>query len=121
MHETRQVASLLDEAMQDEQAEEETQEAGSKGPEPAPSGPGTAADPRFEGLADRHRAVLAELCTRPSWTRADFETLVRRHSLMPSGALDLINEWSHERFEDPIIEEAGDELVVHAGLVTERA
>ena len=25
---------------------------------------------------------------------------------MPSGVLDLINEWSQDRFEDPIIEEA---------------
>jgi hypothetical protein len=116
MHETRQVASLLDEAMPEGSTEEEE---GAKAPPPA--APGPAADPRFEGLADRYRAVLAALCTRPSWTRADFDALVREHSLMPSGTLDAINEWSQDRFDDPIVEDEGDELIVRVGLVEEPA
>ena len=113
MHETREVALLLDEAMLEEQPAEETSEV-----KPSPlSKP--AADPRFEGLVVRYCAVLTELCTRPSWTRSDFERLVRNHSLMPSGTLDVINEWSQDRFDELIIEDVGDELIVHADLVVE--
>ena len=115
MHETRQVASLLDEAMQEEQPEEAAP------PEPQPVPPDPATDLRFDGLAARYRPVIVELCTRPSWSRCDFETLVRNHSLMPSGTLDVINEWSQERFDEPIIEDEGEDLIVHTDLVLEQA
>jgi hypothetical protein len=117
MQETRQVALLLDEAMPDDPSAEEV-------PAAAPSSrseTATAAEARFEGLVSRYRAVLAALCTRRSWRRAEFETLVRDHSLMPAGTLDVINEWSQDRFGEPILEEDGDDLMVHAGLVAEGA
>jgi hypothetical protein len=38
---------------------------------------------------------------------------------MPAGTLDVINEWSQDRFGEPILEEDGDDLMVHAGLVAE--
>ena len=41
--------------------------------------------------------------------------------LMPSGTLDVINEWSQERFDEPIIEDEGEDLIVHADLVLEEA
>ncbi|MEA2592954.1 MAG: hypothetical protein QOD62_2785, partial [Actinomycetota bacterium] len=116
MQETRQVASMLDVAMQsggtDVGAGEEAEEH-----EPVPVPPRPAADARFEGLDGRYRAILAELCTRPCWPRGDFEALVRRHSLMPSGTLDVINGWAYERFDDPILEGEGEDLIVHAQLV----
>jgi hypothetical protein len=126
MQETRQVAVLLDEAMPDDpSAGESTAE---EVPQAAPSSRSetetettTAAEARFEGLVTRYRAVLAALCTRRSWRRAEFETLVRDHALMPAGTLDVINEWSQDRFGEPILEEDGDDLMVHAGLVAEEA
>ena len=33
---------------------------------------------------------------------------------MPSGALDVINEWSQDRFDDLILEDGGNDLIVHA-------
>jgi uncharacterized tellurite resistance protein B-like protein len=125
MQETRQVALLLDEAMpedpSDPSAEESTPE---EVPQAAPSSrsetvTATAGEARFEGLVSRYRAVLAALCTRRSWRRAEFETLVRDHALMPAGTLDVINEWSQDRFGELILEEGGDDLIVHAGLVAE--
>jgi hypothetical protein len=113
VQETRQVGHLLDEAMPEEQPVAEA--SGRTGPLPAVPDAGG----RCAGLAARYRAVLVELCTRPSWTRTDFEMLVRNHSLMPSGTLDVINEWSQDRFDELIVEDAGNDLIVHAELVAE--
>ena len=41
-------------------------------------------DPRFSGLDGRFHAILTELLTRPLWKRTEFDSLVRRHQLMPS-------------------------------------
>jgi hypothetical protein len=43
-----------------------------------------------------HSRLLAELAARSSWSRADFAELAARHGVMPSGALDLINEAAME-------------------------
>jgi len=118
MSETRQVATLLDEAMQEDSegqsAEQTPTEEESKDECPAP-----ASGSKFDGLEKRHSQVLADLCARPAWLRSDFEELVRRHSLMPSGAMDRINEWAQDCFNDLILEEDGDQLIVHIGLLTE--
>ncbi len=81
--------------------------------------PPLATDRRFEGLDPRYRVVLAELLTRPDWSRDDFDTLVRRHKLMPSGTIDRINEWAQDRLDDLIIENDGDDLTVNANLIRE--
>jgi hypothetical protein len=78
------------------------------------------ADRRFEGLDLRYHSVLAELLTRGLWTKGDFEDLVRRHSLMPSGTLDVINEWSQEQLDDLIVEEQSNGLNVNCSLIAER-
>jgi hypothetical protein len=119
MSETRQVATMLDEAMQDGDPEEGPEELDEIPPAPPPPPPADR-DGRFEGLEGRHAALLAELCSRPSWPLVEFEATIRRHSLMPSGAMDKINEWAHDCFDDPILEEDGDLLIVHTGLLAER-
>lgn len=111
--ETQAVARMLGEAMRETEPE-----ASEPAGRPAPPVP--VADPRFDGLDVRYHAALAEMVLRPSWTRADFETLVRRHSLMPSGTVDVANEWSQERHDDLIIEEQGEYLIVNQGLITEQ-
>ena len=113
MHETRQVASLLDDAMQEDESEE--QPLWLNPAVPPPEQPQS----RFDGLESRHSMLLAELCTQHFWSRADFEEVVRRYSLMPAGAIDMINEWSHDRFDDPILEEDGTQIMVHPGLLPE--
>ncbi|PZS39501.1 MAG: hypothetical protein DLM62_07940, partial [Pseudonocardiales bacterium] len=47
-----------------------------------------------------------------SWSRADFAELAARHGVMPSGALDLINEVAMEAAGEPVIE-GDDELIVN--------
>ena len=78
-------------------------------------------DSRFEGLEQRYSAVLVLLCGRSSWTRSEFDELVRQHHLMTSGALDKVNEWAYERFDDPILEVVGESINVHVHILPESA
>ena len=59
----------------------------------------------FLGLDERHADFVGELVTRPHWGEAEFEALASRFQLMAGGALEAINEWSFERFDDLLIEE----------------
>ena len=59
----------------------------------------------FAGLDAKHQSLVAEVISRPSWSLQDFEKLARHFGLMPSGALETINEWAFERYEAALIEE----------------
>ena len=59
----------------------------------------------FAGLDARHQRLVAEVISRSSWSPQDFEKLARQFGLMPSGALETINEWAFERYEAALIEE----------------
>ena len=78
-------------------------------------------DPRFAGLKSRFHAALVELLAQPSWPTPAFEELVRRHTLMRSETMDVVNEWALERFDDLILVEAGDCLTVQTHLITEQS
>lgn len=86
-------------------------------PEIAADG-GTSGDNALEGLDRRHAELLLELAGRPEWPRPDYETLARSLGLMPDGALETINEWSFDRFDDAIVED-GDPLVLSPDLLEE--
>lgn len=57
------------------------------------------------GLDHRHGALVRDLVTTGKWTEAGFAELAGRHGLMPSGALEAINEWAHDRYDDALIED----------------
>ena len=120
--ETHEVARMLGEAMRDlgpEPSEPTADDAPIKpSPPPAPQAP-PATGHRFEGLDPRYHVVLAQLLLRPGWSRVDFDALVRRHQLMPSGAIDVINEWAQDRLYDFLIEDGGNDLIVNTNLVRE--
>ncbi|MEQ8396172.1 tellurite resistance TerB C-terminal domain-containing protein, partial [Thalassobaculum sp.] len=63
---------------------------------------------RFEGLDARHRTLVQELLQSESWTEDEFATLSKQFGLMPSGALEAVNEWAYERFDDALLDEDGD-------------
>ena len=75
----------------------------------------------LKALDIRFHAMLSQLLTRPVWQRADFDSLARELKLMPDGALDAVNTWAYERFDDPIIVEQGEELQVQSHLVESSA
>jgi TerB N-terminal domain/TerB-C domain len=76
-----------------------------------------AAD-RVAGLDPAHSALLRALATRPSWTRAEFVSLAAAHSMLPDGAVDVLNEVAIERAGAPVLED-GDTLTVDDDVISE--
>lgn len=70
------------------------------------------------GLDQPHSRLLGELATRSSWSRAEFAELAAKHGVMPSGALDVINEVAMETAGEPVIE-GDDELTVNDNALHE--
>lgn len=84
-----------------------------------PVRPAVEADPAepFAGLDKTHAAFLKVLSTKPSWPRDAFESAAREAGLMPDGALEVINEWAFEQFDEPLIED-DEPLVLNLSLLT---
>lgn len=104
--ETRDVARILGEAMKDGDRDDEP--APTPRPAPVPPPPAEGADRRFEGLAPRYRGAAGELLARPEWSRDDFDDLARRHTLMPSSLVEVVNDWAQDRLGDLLLEPTGD-------------
>jgi hypothetical protein len=73
---------------------------------------------RRGGLDQAHSRLLGELATRSSWSSADFAELAAKHGVMPSGALDVINEVAMEIAGEPVVE-GDDELTVNGDALEE--
>jgi hypothetical protein len=85
----------------------------------APAGRRAEADQsRRGGLDQAHSRLLGELASRQSWSRADFAELAAKHGVMPSGALDVINEAAMETAGEPAVE-GDDELTVNGDALQE--
>ena len=93
MTNTARVSALLSEIFQDEQREEEPAEELGQ------------AENEFGGLDEKHAAFLGELISRPHWGEEEYRKLARQFRLLPDGAMETVNEWSHERFGDLLIVE----------------
>jgi hypothetical protein len=70
------------------------------------------------GLDLAHGALLRELATRGSWTRAEFVAVADRHGVLPDGAVDLLNEVAIEATGEPVVE-GDDDLSVNDHAVEE--
>ena len=93
MTNTARVSALLSEIFQDEEREEEpVEELGQ-------------AENEFGGLDEKHAAFLGELISRLHWGEEEYRKLARQFRLLPDGAMETVNEWSHERFGDLLIVE----------------
>ena len=93
MTNTARVSALLSEIFQDEEREEEPAEELGQ------------AENEFGGLDEKHAAFLGELISRPHWGEEEYRKLARQFRLLPDGAMETVNEWSHERFGDLLIVE----------------
>lgn len=56
------------------------------------------------GLDEAHSALIRALHERPEWPRSDFDALAERFGLMPSGAIEIINEVAFELSGEPLLE-----------------
>lgn len=59
----------------------------------------------FSGLDQKHTGLVTEFMSKERWTVKGFEKLATKHDLMWQGCLEVINEWSFDRFEEELIEE----------------
>lgn len=85
----------------------------------APARPSNeAGQGRPGGLDLAHSRLLGELATRSSLSRADFAELAAKHGVMPSGALDVINELAMDTVGEPVVE-GDDELMVNDDALRE--
>ena len=71
----------------------------------ATASPAAEAPQALPGLDQRLTALLRELIGSARWSEAEFSDLVQRHGLMPAGALEALNEWAWDCYEEGLIEE----------------
>lgn len=65
----------------------------------------------FEGLDGPHIELVELLERKGSIARAEFDQRARAMKLLADGAIERINDWSFDRFEEPLLED-GDEIVM---------
>lgn len=64
-----------------------------------------------EGLNEKHAAFLSNLMQQVEWNRRALEQLARTHRLMPDGAIEAINEWAFDLYDDRLIDVEDDGYV----------
>ena len=76
----------------------------------------TAAEGDLPGLDALHGKLVRVLAKASTWSRADFEREAGACDLLPDGALEVINEWAYDHFNDALIVN-GDPLTVRFELL----
>lgn len=71
---------------------------------------------QLDALEPRLANLLQALLERESWPRVDFDRLARELSLIPGAALENLNSWGFDRYEDLLLED-GDPIVVNRDIV----
>jgi len=77
--------------------------------------PVMSAGSAFAGLDAAHSELVAPFAETASCDWATFETRARALRLLPDGALETINEWAFDRFDEPLLE-AGEAVIAAAHL-----
>ena len=75
-------------------------------------------DNLYAGLDNLHNQLLIELLTQNEWSRLSFEQLTSSLKLMPDGAMETINEWAFDKFDEAIIED-DDPILIYKELISE--
>ena len=98
--ETVAVSSLLSDIFSEDIPEDPQQDHG----QPPVSGSDENATP-FSGLDDAHASLLETVVSRRSMSRESFEARARELKLLPDGAIETINEWGFDRFDEVVLED----------------
>lgn len=65
----------------------------------------------FEGLDRPHTELVEMLELKGSTSRAEFEERARAMKLLPDGAIERINDWAFDRFDEALLDE-GEEIAI---------
>ncbi|ABA79393.2 hypothetical protein GQF56_06010 [Rhodobacter sphaeroides] len=60
---------------------------------------------QLAGLDPKHSALVLELVNREHWSETEFEKICTSKGLMASGALEAVNEWAFENYDEALLEE----------------
>ena len=71
------------------------------------------------GIDKQHYALFKSLIRKDKWTREAVEALCRDSSMMVSGAMETINDWSFDKVDAAVFEEDGDAIYVDQEIVEE--
>ena len=71
-------------------------------PGDAPVAPGSTV---LKGLDDKHAALVRDLVGQGHWTDEDFDRLCADRKLLSAGALEAINEWAYETYDEALLDE----------------
>ena len=103
MADTQRASQVLSQIFVEETAEDD--------PAPGEDEQDDAAPAFYAALDSPHRALVEELLTRPSWTDTEIGQLIGQFGLMVEGAIETVNEWAFDQFEDVLLDPDGDYLV----------
>lgn len=70
----------------------------------------------LDGLDRRHRSLVVEILEQTEWSKDDFDRLVRGVGLMPGAAIETLNDWAYDRFDECLLE-GDDPIVANAHLL----
>jgi len=85
---------------------------------PLASVPVLSTEGRFMGLDAAHAELLAAVLSKGSLGRDQFDDKARTLRLLPDGAIERINDWGFDQFEESIIE-GDDELSIAPHILVE--
>jgi len=105
---TQAVSALLSKIFADDER------AGDQGGKSGNGGAAATASP-FSGLDTAHAELVEALELRGDVSRREFEERAGALKLLPDGAIETINEWSFEHFDEPLLED-GDRVIIAAHL-----
>jgi len=57
------------------------------------------------GLDPKHALLVEQIIQREHWTDEEFDEIASKQGLMPSGALELVNEWAFDKFDEALLDE----------------
>ncbi|MBN9788497.1 hypothetical protein DMP17_07825 [Pseudonocardia sp. TMWB2A] len=57
------------------------------------------------GLDPKHAMLVEQIIQREHWTDEEFEEIAGKQGLMPSGALEVVNEWAFDKFDEALLDE----------------
>lgn len=68
----------------------------------------------IDGLDGAHHALFMQLIERDVWSLQEVESMCRTPGLMPSAAIETINEFALDSIDDLILEVEGDSVYINA-------
>lgn len=74
-------------------------------------------EPLTAGLPEKYQPFLSAAMTQSKWSLRDLEAMARMHHLRWDDVVSAINEWSQERFKDPMLVQDDEEVWVQLPLI----